>query len=217
MLEADAAKGRMSSGHTNSEPEIVTSFPPALSQDLDAFAHLERHHYCALSMIPLWEWIVEEHQHSIPNKTLEGALVSHHKVAHGGMILSENGNHLLRLCCLSEAREPAQISENDCNIAPVTLQGIQASPPGNYEICHLGGQKPAQAAHPCDLLDLFGYPLFQHPVPFGEFSCLALDRVVQCLNAQHGSDPRQQCSMIDRFSQVVIAARIEALDHVSGV
>ena len=124
LLEANTAQGRVSSGDSDAEAQIMPMLPPALSQGMDALPHVERHLHCAPSMILLRERVVEQHEHTIPDKALQGSLELQHDLSNRVVILPQNGNHLFRLSRLGKTRKATQVPEHDRDVAPVTLRPI---------------------------------------------------------------------------------------------
>ena len=79
------------------------------------------------------------------------------------VILAKDGHHFLWLRPLAEAREAAQVAEDDGHLAPVASQDRFVAG-GNKSIGDLGREEAAQPAHALQFVKLLLHAAFERPV-----------------------------------------------------
>ena len=126
-LEPDRTERGVSLGDTDAKAELVATPPPGLRQAPHAVAHLDRHLDRPGRMVAAVGGSIEQDQQPVSDETLKGALVLRDERTETGMVLPEDAHHLLRLGGLGEGGEPAQVADDDGDLAAVALeQGLVA-------------------------------------------------------------------------------------------
>ena len=76
--------------------DIVAKPAPLLGQGTDSITHFERHEDGLVLRIFHWNWIIEDHHHTIAGIALERATVLDNDLADCGVIVSQQSHHV---CC----------------------------------------------------------------------------------------------------------------------
>ena len=207
-LEADLAKGRVALRDPHAEVQGVVPAGPSLGQFRDAAAHRQRHADRALRCVGAVERVVEDDHEPVAREALERAVEAVDEVAERGVVLAQHGHDVLRLHGLGEAREAAQVAEDDGDLATVAAQeGVVAG--RDHELRELRRQEAPQPAEALEGLDLRLDPLLELAVPGRELVGLRLDRVVVALDAQQRVDSRKQLRLVERLGDEVVGARLD--------
>ena len=127
-LEADGADGRVALGDADAEAEVVPALAPGGGKVADLVAHRDGHPQGALGRPVHRQGIVEEDHHAVAGEPLQRALVLEDQPAHGGVVLAEDPHDLLGLGRLREGGEPAEVEEDDRDLAAMGLQGGRRRP-----------------------------------------------------------------------------------------
>ncbi len=124
----------------------------------------------------------------------------------GAVIFRQQRHDVLGLGGLGKRGETTEVAEQRGDLAPVVFQDLLVAR-RHDRLGKLRRQEPAQPANPLELLDLGRHLGFEAEVQHLHF-------VVQRLDAQHGAYPGDQRAMVDRLGEIVVAAGVEAGDHV---
>jgi hypothetical protein len=84
-------------------------------------------------------------------------------------------------------------------------------------LSELRREEPAQLADALQLRDLLRDAPFERRVPLADFRGQGFGAIVERLDAQHRSDPRDERAMIDRLGQVLVGAGVQPRDDFLGV
>ena len=77
------------------------------------------------------------------------------------------------------------------------------------QLRELRRQEAAEASESLEILDLRADSVLQPVVPLGKLGSLALDRVVELLDAQQGADTSQELRLVDRSRDEVVRAGLD--------
>ena len=147
---------------------------------------------------------------------LDRALEFMNDGADAGVILAQDVHDLFRLGSLGKSGKSAQVAKDHGDVAAVTVENAIVARRQD-QLGHLRGQKPLQAVHAFDLLELLRHAVFERAIPAGEIGGLLAHLVRQLLDPQHRFDPRDQRALIDRLGQIFVGAGLEPGDDVLGV
>jgi hypothetical protein len=94
------------------------------------------------------------------------------------VILAQHQHHFLGFGDLGKTGKPAQVTEQDGDVAAMAFQHTLMSG-GDHEPRYLGGKKPAPDA--IDFGDLFGHALLKGPIQIHEVGRLPQHSIMKCL------------------------------------
>ena len=92
---------------------------PALREGGEPLAHGERRVDRVAPVLGLRHGIVEEDHEPVAREVLDRAAMGHHQLADHAVVLAKHAKHLLRLGGLGEGGEPAQVTEERGDLAPM--------------------------------------------------------------------------------------------------
>jgi hypothetical protein len=127
------------------------------------------------------------------------------------VVAAQGTHHLLRLGGFRKRCEAPEIEVDDRDFAPAADQRIVGFAVDD-ELGQMGREEALEARQPVHLQDALPYPLLERARPLPELRGLSLRLVVQPLDAQQGTNPREELLAVDGLGEEIVGSRLQTAD-----
>src|SRR5262249_38013240 len=125
-FEPDSPERCITGRNPHPEPEVVSALPPIACQARKPVRHRQGGANRRELMVGDGGGIIEERHHPVTCEVLDDTLVRDHQLAHRGLVLAQDTQHLFGLSSLRERREPAKVAEQRTDLAPMPGEKLLA-------------------------------------------------------------------------------------------
>ena len=125
-----------------------------------AVAHFKRHQHRLKGGVIDWNWVVEDHHHSVTSIAFKRAAILDDDLADGRMVVAQQRHHVFCVGAFGEAGETAQVTEERGNLSPMAFELLLGSR-SDDQIGYLRRKETPQSAHALDFAHLIGDALFE--------------------------------------------------------